>query len=154
MGHAGNGAARNKINKEPTHDNCRNEIVQVIEALEITVLPGVHDTQAPLSRRFAAKALQQVDISNGLLLGRPDSSQLSRSNWPTLRTMTERIEIPILADGDTGCNVTNVARTVRLLERSGVGDSSLRIRSFPNAAAIWRKAIIGVEEMAVAESGA
>ena len=57
------------------------------------------------------------------LLGRPDSSQLSLTELGDYYSrMTDRIDIPILADGDTGFgNVTNVTRTVKVLERSGVG---------------------------------
>ena len=129
------------------------QLRKLIEAPEITVLPGVHDTLSGLiAQTCGAKAIAAGGYSaTASLLGRPDSSQLSLTELADFYArLTERIEIPILADGDTGFgNVTNVARTVRLLERSGVGGFFIEDQVFPKRCGhMAGKAIIGVEEMA------
>jgi len=129
------------------------QLRKLIEAPEITVMPGVHDTLSALvAESCGAKALSAGGYSaTASLLGRPDSSQLSLTELGDYYArMTDRIEIPILADGDTGFgNVTNVARTVRVLERSGVGGFFIEDQVFPKRCGhMAGKAIIGVEEMA------
>ena len=129
------------------------QLRKLIEAPEITVLPGVHDTlSALIAQSCGAKAIAAGGYAaTASLLGRPDSSQLSLTELGDYYArMTDRIEIPILADGDTGFgNVTNVTRTVKVLERSGVGGFFIEDQIFPKRCGhMAGKAIIGVEEMA------
>ena len=129
------------------------QLRKLIEAPEITVLPGVHDTlSALIAQSCGAKAIAAGGYAaTASLLGRPDSSQLSLAELGDYYArITDRIEIPILADGDTGFgNVTNVTRTVRVLERSGVGGFFIEDQVFPKRCGhMAGKAIIGVEEMA------
>ena len=128
------------------------QLRKLIEAPEITVLPGVHDTlSALIAQSCGAKAISAGGYSaTASLLGRPDSSQLSLTEiGEYYARITDRIEIPILADGDTGFgNVTNVTRTVRVLERSGVGGFFIEDQVFPKRCGhMAGKAIIGVKEM-------
>ncbi|MEO0916087.1 MAG: isocitrate lyase/PEP mutase family protein [Pseudomonadota bacterium] len=125
----------------------------LIEAPEITVLPGVHDTlSAWVAQTSGAKAVAAGGYSaTATLLGRPDSSQLSLTELGDFYArITDRIDIPILADGDTGFgNVTNVARTVKVLERAGVGGFFIEDQIFPKRCGhMAGKAVVGVEEMA------
>ena len=125
----------------------------LIEAPEITVLPGVHDTlSALIAQSCGARAIAAGGYSaTASLLGRPDSSQLSLTELGDYYArIAERVEIPMLADGDTGFgNVTNVARTVKVLERAGVGGFFIEDQLFPKRCGhMAGKAIIGVEEMA------
>ena len=129
------------------------QLRKLIEAPEITVLPGVHDTLSALVAQICgAKAIAAGGYAaTASLLGRPDSSQLSLTELGDYYArMVDRIGIPILADGDTGFgNVTNVARTVRVLERSGVGGFFIEDQLFPKRCGhMAGKAIIGIEEMA------
>ena len=124
----------------------------LIEAPEITVLPGVHDTlSALIAQSCGAKAIATGGYSaTASLLGRPDSSQLSLTELGDYYArIAERVEIPMLADGDTGFgNVTNVARTVKVLERAGVGGFFIEDQVFPKRCGhMAGKAIVGVEEM-------
>ncbi|MGB1161165.1 MAG: isocitrate lyase/PEP mutase family protein [Alphaproteobacteria bacterium] len=126
---------------------------RLIEAPEITVLPGVHDSLSALvAETCGAKALAAGGYAaTASLLGRPDSSQLSLTELGDYYArMTDRIEIPVLADGDTGFgNVTNVARTVNVLERAGVGGFFIEDQVFPKRCGhMAGKAIISAEEMA------
>ena len=129
------------------------QLRKLIEAPQITVLPGVHDTLSALVAQICgAKAIAAGGYAaTASLLGRPDSSQLSLTELGDYYArMVDRIGIPILADGDTGFgNVTNVARTVRVLERSGVGGFFIEDQLFPKRCGhMAGKAIIGIEEMA------
>ena len=125
----------------------------LIDAPEITVLPGVHDTlSALIAQNCGAKAVAAGGYAaTATLLGRPDSSQLSLTELGDhYARLTDRIEIPILADGDTGFgNVTNVARTVKVLERAGVGAFFIEDQVFPKRCGhMAGKAVVAVEEMA------
>jgi len=126
---------------------------RLIEAPLITVLPGVHDTiSALIAQSCGAKAIAAGGYAaTASLLGRPDSSQLSLTELGNYYArIADRIEIPMLADGDTGFgNVTNVARTVKVLERAGVGGFFIEDQVFPKRCGhMAGKAIVGVEEMA------
>ncbi|MEX0339940.1 MAG: oxaloacetate decarboxylase [Arenibacterium sp.] len=125
----------------------------LIDAPEITVLPGVHDTLTALvAESCGAKALAAGGYSaTSSLLARPDSSQLSLTELADYYArITERVQAPILADADTGFgNVTNVARTVKQMERAGVGGFFIEDQVFPKRCGhMAGKAIVGVEEMA------
>ena len=124
----------------------------LIEAPEITILPGVHDTLSALvAQSCGAKAIASGGYSaTASLLGRPDSSQLSLTELGDYYArIVDRVEIPMLADGDTGFgNVTNVARTVKVLERAGVGGFFIEDQVFPKRCGhMAGKAIISIEEM-------
>ena len=125
----------------------------LIAAPDITVMPGAHDAlSALIAERCGAKALAVGGYSaTASLLGRPDSSQLSLTELADFYLrITDRVDIPILADGDTGFgNVTNVARTVRMMERAGVGGFFIEDQVFPKRCGhMSGKAIISTEEMA------
>jgi 2,3-dimethylmalate lyase len=96
----------------------------LVEAPEILVLPGIFDA---LSARLAAEAGFQAVVGGGYaatasLIGAPDIGQLGLAEMADhYRRLTESIDIPILADADTGFgDSVNVARTVRTYERAGV----------------------------------
>ena len=117
------------------------------------VLPGVHDTlSALIAERCGAKAIAAGGYAaTASLLGRPDSSQLSLTELGDYYArITDRIEVPVLADADTGfSNVTNVARTVKIMERAGVGGFFIEDQVFPKRCGhMAGKAIVSVEEMA------
>ncbi len=96
----------------------------LIDAEEILVLPGVFDA---LSARLAAEAGFQAIVGGGYattasLIGAPDIGQLGLAEMADhYRRLTDSVDIPILADADTGFgDSVNVARTVRAYERAGV----------------------------------
>ena len=125
----------------------------LIEAPEIAVLPGVHDTLSALVAEVSgAKALAAGGYSaTATLLGRPDSSQLSLTELADFYArITERVSVPLLADADTGFgNVTNVARTVRMMERAGVGAFFIEDQVYPKRCGhMAGKAVVAVDEMA------
>ena len=96
----------------------------LVEAEDILVLPGIFDA---LSARLAAEAGFQAVVGGGYaatasLIGAPDIGQLGLAEMADhYRRLTESIDIPILADADTGFgDSVNVARTVHTYERAGV----------------------------------
>ena len=101
---------------------------ELINAPELLMMPGVHDA---LSARIAANAGFDALVvggfaTTGVLLGEPDSSQLTMSELAThYGRICDAVDIPVFVDGDTGFgNVTNVARTVRAFEKAGVALST------------------------------
>jgi methylisocitrate lyase len=108
---------------------------QLIEAPDIAVMPGVHDA---LSARIAEQVGFQVITCGGYsatatLLGQPDTSQLSMTEMADhYARLCDAVSIPVFGDGDTGFgNVTNVARTVRAYERSGLAGMFIEDQVFP-----------------------
>jgi methylisocitrate lyase len=125
---------------------------QLIQADEILVMPGVHDALS--ARIAAAEGFRALTLggfaASGVLLGEPDSSQLSlRELADHYARVCGAVELPIFADGDTGFgNVTNVARTVRELERAGVAGLFIEDQVFPKRCGHTPgKDVIHLEEM-------
>lgn len=111
------------------------EFRRLIDAPEIVRMPGVHDA---LSARLAAEAgfsalTMGGFAATGSLLGEPDSSQLSLTELADhYARVVDAVDVPVFADADTGFgNVTNVRRTVRVLERAGVGGLFIEDQVFP-----------------------
>lgn len=91
----------------------------------IVVAPGVSDALGALLAEqagFEALYLSGASIAY-TRLGRPDIGLVTASEVEnTLANIRERTGLPILVDADTGFgNALNVRRTVRMLERAGVG---------------------------------
>jgi 2-methylisocitrate lyase-like PEP mutase family enzyme len=126
---------------------------QLIEAPAILVLPGVHDA---LSAKLAAAAGFEAITMGGYaataaLLGEPDSSQLSLGELADhYARICDAVDLPVFADGDTGFgNVTNVRRTVRLLEKAGVAGLFIEDQAFPKRCGhMAGKSVIPAVEMA------
>jgi len=84
------------------------------------------------------------------LLGLPDLGLLTMSEMAdALRRMTARLEIPVIADGDTGHgNLRNVARTVDEFERAGAAGIILEDQQSPKRCGHFAgKQLISTEEM-------
>src|ERR1700749_4392755 len=111
----------------------------------IVVAPGVYDAlTASLAVRsgFEAVYLSGAGIAYTRLrapaiasprLAAPGIGLVSMAEVPeTLSLVRERIEAPIIVDGDTGYgNALNVARTVRAFEQAGASAIQLEDQDFP-----------------------
>jgi methylisocitrate lyase len=125
---------------------------ELVEGPEILVLPGVQDA---LSARIAAAAGFQAVTCGGYaataaLLGEPDTSQLSLTELADhYARIVEATDLPFFADADTGFgNVTNVRRTMRLMERAGVAGLFIEDQVFPKRCGhMSGKAVVSTEEM-------
>jgi carboxyvinyl-carboxyphosphonate phosphorylmutase len=119
---------------------------------EILVLPGAYDA-------LSAKIIEQAGFkavtlggypASASLLAKPDVSLLTLTEMVDhLRHMVEAVDIPVFGDGDTGHgNVTNVARTIRLFENSGVAGLFIEDQVFPKRCGHMEgKQVVLVEEM-------
>jgi 2-methylisocitrate lyase-like PEP mutase family enzyme len=101
----------------------------------LVVAPGCFD---PLSARLAQLAGFDAAYLTGLgveasQLGAPDLGLLSMSELVShAARMTAAVEIPIIADIDTGFGgVLNIQRTIREMERAGVAGIHLEDQSLP-----------------------
>jgi 2-methylisocitrate lyase-like PEP mutase family enzyme len=102
---------------------------------EIVIAPGIYDAFSGAmvqSAGFSAAYLSGANIAYSRF-GRPDIGLVSMSEVAeTLSNIRERIDIPIIVDGDTGFgNALNVQRTVRLFEQCGVNAIQLEDQAMP-----------------------
>ena len=126
---------------------------------EILILPGAFDA-------LSAKIIEQVGFKAVTLGGYPTSASLLAKPDVSLLTLTEMVnharyiadsvDIPLFVDGDTGHgNVTNVTRTVKLFENSGVAGLFIEDQVFPKRCGHMEgKQVIPAEEMIVKIKGA
>lgn len=132
--------------------NRTTRLRALLKAPEILVMPGVHDAlSARIAERAGHAALTMGGFAaTGSLLAEPDSSQLSLTELADhLARICDATALPLLADADTGFgNVTNVRRTVRLLERAGVAGLFIEDQVFPKRCGHTPgKAVVTAEEM-------
>ena len=124
---------------------------QLIADGDVVVAPGVYDG---LSARLAARAgFRAVYATGGGIargMGYPDLGLLSlREIVERLANIVEQVEVPVIADADTGYgNALNVRRTVREFERAGVAAFHLEDQTFPKRCGHYDdKAVVPTAEM-------
>ena len=114
--------------------------------------PGIYDA---LTGLIAAKAGAEAVYLSGASIaytrfGRSDIGLVSVSEvHDTLAAITDRIDIPVIVDADTGFgNALNVQRTVRQFERVGASAIQLEDQSFPKRCGhLAGKTLISKNEM-------
>jgi methylisocitrate lyase len=119
---------------------------------KILVMPGAYDaTSAKIIEQTGFKAITLGGYpSSASLLGKPDVSLLTLTEMVNYtRNIVEAVDIPVFTDGDTGHgNVTNVIRTVREFEKTGVAGFFLEDQVFPKRCGHMEgKQVIPTEEM-------
>lgn len=108
---------------------------QRLAAPGITIVPGIYDA-------LGSVLVQQVGYHVAYLsgasiaytrFGRPDIGLVGMSEVAeTLSAITERSDLPVIVDGDTGFgNALNVMRTVRLFETCGAAAIQLEDQTLP-----------------------
>ena len=124
---------------------------RLIEGDDVVVAPGVYDG---LSARLAARAgFQALYATGGGIargMGYPDLGLLSlREIVERLANIVEQVDLPIIADADTGYgNALNVRRAVREFERAGVAGFHLEDQTFPKRCGHYDdKAVVPAREM-------
>ena len=111
------------------------QLRQILEQPGTLVLPGVYDC-------IGAKIVEQIGFSavftsgfgiSGSTLGRPDYGFLTATEMLyTVRRITESVNIPLVADIDTGYgNPLNVIRTVTDIVNMGVAGIILEDQEWP-----------------------
>lgn len=114
--------------------------------------PGIYDSLSALIAQqagFKAVYLSGASIAY-TRLGRSDVGLTTYSEVEdALSHITERIDIPVIVDGDTGFgNALNVSRTVRGFEKAGAAMIQLEDQTFPKRCGhLAGKSVVPVAEM-------
>ncbi len=114
--------------------------------------PGVYDAFTALVAEqsgFEALYLSGASIAY-TLLGRSDVGLTTVTEVAhTLSRITERVQVPVIVDGDTGFgNALNTQRSVRTLEQAGAAMIQLEDQTFPKRCGhLDGKGVIPVSEM-------
>lgn len=125
---------------------------KLLAAKELLVAPGAYDMlSAKIIEASGFNAVYMTGYGQSAsVLGQPDVGLLTMSEMvQRAASMAEAVDIPILADGDTGYgNPVNVMRTVREYEKAGVCAIQLEDQVFPKKCGhmLGRK-VIPVDEM-------
>ncbi|MCH2461357.1 MAG: isocitrate lyase/phosphoenolpyruvate mutase family protein [Gemmatimonadetes bacterium] len=132
--------------------NKTTRLKSLINAPEILVMYPAHDAlSARIAQGSGAKAITVGGFAaSGVLLGQPDSSQLTATELATFyEGICSAVDIPVFVDADTGFGgVSNVIRTVRDFERAGVAGLFIEDQVFPKRCGhTTGKEIISTEEM-------
>lgn len=131
--------------------NTTTKLRSLLNNNSITIAPGVFDG---LSAKVAQQAGFNVLYASGGAIARskgvPDIGLLTLSEVADrLRQITDVVDIPVIADADTGFgNEINVRRTVKLFEQIGVAGMHLEDQEFPKRCGhLDGKSLISVDEM-------
>ncbi len=123
-----------------------------LRAEAILLLPVVHD--ALCARIAAVTGFQALAVGgyagSATLLGQPDVSLLTLTEMADYAgRIADASGLPLLVDGDTGHgNVTNVIRTVKLLEKAGAAAILLEDQVFPKRCGhMSGKQVIAADDM-------
>lgn len=108
---------------------------QRLDDPEILIAPGVYDALTGLiAQQSGAEAVYLSGASIAYTrFGRPDIGLVTMTEVSeVVAAISDRIEIPIIVDADTGFgNALNVQRTVRLFERLGAAALQLEDQAMP-----------------------
>lgn len=116
------------------------------------VLPGAGNALAARiieSAGFPAVYMTGAGVANSYL-GGPDMGLISVTEMAAnLAAIREAVNVPIVADGDTGFgNALNLVRTVQLYERAGASAIQLEDQAFPKRCGHFEnKTVISTSEM-------
>lgn len=118
----------------------------------VLLVPGAYDGLSALlveQAGFPAVFLSGASLSYARL-GRPDAGLVTATELAdACARMGDRVEIPILVDGDSGYgNAINLQRTVRLLERAGAAAVQIEDQvTLKPMAALLSRPLVPVAEM-------
>jgi len=138
-------------NVSPT--DKRRTLREIIAAPELGIFPGVFDG-------YSVRLVQQKGFQGGLISGaglansrlaRPDVGIMGlESNLAACRALCPAVNIPLIADGDTGYgNAANVYYATQEFERSGAAGVFFEDQTFPKRCGhMPGKAVIPAAEMA------
>ena len=118
----------------------------------ILLAPGIYDALSGLiAEQAGARAVYLSGASIAYTrFGRSDVGLVSASEvHDTLAAVTDRIQIPVIVDADTGFgNALNVQRTIRNFERAGAAAIQIEDQSFPKRCGhLNGKTLISKDEM-------
>ncbi len=123
------------VKEIPMNDSCNRRLRDILRARKAVLLPGAANALAARVIEdigFQAIYVTGAGVTN-TFLGMPDIGLITLSELAAhVGAMREAIALPLIVDADTGFgNPINVARTVRVLERSGANAIQLEDQVFP-----------------------
>ena len=127
-------------------------MLKSIISRDILLAPGIYDALSGLiAEQAGARAVYLSGASIAYTrFGRSDVGLVSASEvHDTLAAVTDRIQIPVIVDADTGFgNALNVQRTIRNFERVGAAAIQIEDQSFPKRCGhLNGKTLISKDEM-------
>ena len=127
-------------------------MLKSIISRDILLAPGIYDALSGLiAEQAGARAVYLSGASIAYTrFGRSDVGLVSASEvHDTLAAVTDRIQIPVIVDADTGFgNALNVQRTTRNFERAGAAAIQIEDQSFPKRCGhLDGKTLISKDEM-------
>ena len=127
-------------------------MLKSIISRDILLAPGIYDALSGLiAEQTGARAVYLSGASIAYTrFGRSDVGLVSASEvHDTLAAVTDRIQIPVIVDADTGFgNALNVQRTIRNFERAGAAAIQIEDQSFPKRCGhLDGKTLISKDEM-------
>ena len=127
-------------------------MLKSIISRDILLAPGIYDALSGLiAEQAGARAVYLSGASIAYTrFGRSDVGLVSASEvHDTLAAVTDRIQIPVIVDADTGFgNALNVQRTIRNFERAGAAAIQIEDQSFPKRCGhLNGKTLISKDEM-------
>ncbi|MDY6780289.1 MAG: isocitrate lyase/PEP mutase family protein [Halobacteria archaeon] len=139
--------------KDDSASDPGKRLRELVESDEITALPGAYDA---LSAKLVEEAGFETVFTSGFgisasTLGLPDLGYLDMSeNVGRVRQISRAVEIPLVADMDTGYgNALNVRRTVRECIDAGVAGAILEDQEWPKRCGhMDEKRVVPAEEHA------
>jgi len=132
--------------------NKTKKLREMLDEHGIILVPGVHDA---LTAKIAEKEGHRAILAGGYaivasLLGQPDMGIITLNEMAdTVRRISSVVNIPIIADVDTGYGgILNVIRTVKELESAGASAIQIEDQVFPKKAGLTSgRKVIPVKEM-------
>ncbi len=126
-----------------------NDLIQARTAVPV---PGVYDAfSARLVEQAGFEACQVSGFAvAAALLGLPDVGILSmRDQINAVQSIANAVDIPVMADGDTGFgNALSAYHTVRLMEAAGAAGINIEDQTFPKRCGHMNdKSVVPTEEM-------
>jgi methylisocitrate lyase len=130
---------------------CKS-LYNLIQARTARPVPGVYDGfSARLVERAEFKACQVrgFGVAAGALGLRNIGILSTRDQINAVQSIAQAVNIPVMADGDTGFgNALNTYHTVRLMESVGAAGINIEDQTFPKRCGHMNdKSIIAAEEM-------
>lgn len=119
---------------------------------EVIVAPGIYDcVSAKIAEKTGFLAVYMSGFgTNASIYGKPDVGLVTGTEMIAhARNITASVEVPVLADADTGYgNAINVRRTVQEYEKAGVAGIHLEDQDFPKKCGnMSGRNVIPTEEM-------
>ena len=132
--------------------NKAKELRKLFKEKKLTVLMGAHNgLGAKLVQRAGFDGVWASGLEISASYGIPDASLISMYQFlETVRSMNEVIDIPVVADCDTGYgNATNVMYMVKRYEEAGIAGVSIEEKKFPKDNSLLeggRQELLRIEE--------